>query len=539
MRLSQLWGRLVGFKRAILQLLMLSIVLQLIVLATPFYLQLVVDEAVVQFDSNLLLVLALGFGGLAIIQQVATMMRSWTILYFGHQMSFQMVANIFRHLMDLPIDYFAKRHVGDILTRLASTKPIQKALTQSLVSAVIDGMMAFITGIVIFLYSPLLGSIVLISVLMLLLVTMLFYPILRISQEEVIVKEGIENTHKIESIRAYVPIKLFSAQNQRMSHWRNLFADYTNSSVKYGKYEILLSAIQNVIKALQTVIVVYFGAKLILSDSNAFTLGMLFAFMSFRGSFTNSVTSLFNKIIEFRLLGLHLERIADIALSEPEHLSANINNHIFKGEIELRNIKFRYSSSDPWVLDGIGFKISAGDFVALVGESGGGKTTLLKLLLGLYQPTEGTILIDGKELNTQNQLPWRNNVGVVMQDDQLLSGSLADNIGFFDSQLDMEQVYKSAKLAQIHDDILALPMGYLSLIGDMGSALSGGQRQRILLARALYKNPKVLFLDEGTANLDNETEKAIVKVISELAITRIVVAHRLEFIEQADYSIRI
>lgn len=542
MSLSQLWGRLVGLKRAMLQLLILSILLQFIVLASPFYLQLVVDEAVVKFDTKFLLVLALGFGSLTIIQVITTLIRDWTILYFGYQMSFQMVANIFRHLIHLPIGFFEKRHIGDILSRIASTRPIQTALTQSVVAAIIDGIMATLTGIVIYIYSPLMGAIVFISTILILIVTLIFYPILRRSQEDMILREAIENTHKIESIRASTPIKLFSAHNQRLSIWRNLYADYINAGVAYGKYGLFQGALQSLIGGVQTILVIYFGAKLILSGDNNFTVGMLFAFMSYRQSFTTSITSLFNKFIEFRLLSLHLERIADIAKSEPENSDFVENlpmQDAVKGKIDIKNMRFRYSPTDQWVLEGINLTIEAGDFVVLTGASGGGKTTLLKLMLGLYAPTEGEILVDEKPLTEATRLSWRNHIGVVMQDDQLLTGSIADNISFFDPQVDMERVYQAAMLAQIHHEIMAMPMNYLSMIGDMGSALSGGQRQRVLLARALYKHPQVLFLDEGTANLDEETERVIVNVIAELPITRIIVAHRPEFIKRADRQIRI
>lgn len=541
-RLSQVWGRLIGLKRAIIQLLILSIILQFIVLASPFYLQLVVDEALVKFDEKLLLILALGFGGLTIIQLITGLMREWTMLYFGYQMSYQMVANIFRHLVHLPTSYFEKRHVGDILSRMASTTPIQKALTQSVVTAIIDGFMAMLTGIVIFIYSPLLGAIVLLSTLMILCVTILFYPILRRSQEDMIIKQAHESSHKIETIRASVPIKLFSAQNQRLSIWRNLYADYINAGVAYGKYGLFQSTLQKLIAGLQTIAVVYFGAQLILSGENTFTVGMLFAFMAYRQSFTTSITSLFNKYIEFKLLGLHLERIADIVLAEPENGKGILPPQTpspVSGKIELRNLRFRYSPSDPWVLDGLNLTIGAGEFAALTGPSGGGKTTLLKLMLGLYLPTEGEILVDGKPLTHATRITWRKHIGVVMQDDQLLSGSIADNISFFDPQVNMDKVYRVAKLAQIHDSIMAMPMSYLSMIGDMGSALSGGQKQRVLLARALYQEPKVLFLDEGTANLDLRSEALIVDAISKLDMTRIIVAHRPAFLSKAQVKVNI
>lgn len=543
LRLKQLWTRLIGLKRAILQTLTLSIVLQIIVLALPFYLQLVIDEVVVKYDVRLLVVLALAFGALVAIQSLTTMMRSWTILYFGHQMSFQMVANVFRHLVHLPADYFEKRHVGDIMSRMRSTKPIQEALTQSVVVGIIDGLMAIITGVVIFLYSPFLGMIVLVSAVLLVLVTVLYYPMLRMRQEEAIITEALTDSHVIESIRASTTIKLFSAQNQRLAIWRNLYADTINANVSYGKYEIFLKGAKDFIDGLQTVLIVYFGAKLILNDASLFTVGMLFAFMSYRLSFTNSVMSLLDKAIEFRLLNLHLERIADIALSEPEDLRSDVSvsDEQLKSpaKIEFHDVSFRYSSTDPWVLQNVNLTIEAGEFVALTGISGGGKTTMMKLMLGLYAPTDGQILIDGFPLTNENRMAWRERVGVVMQDDQLLTGSIAENISFFDTAINMDEVHRAAMIAHIHDDIMAMPMNYLSYIGDMGSIFSGGQRQRLLLARALYRRPKTLFLDEGTANLDEETEKLIVDIIKKSDLTRIVVAHRPEFIKNADRIIEV
>jgi len=537
MRLSQLWDRLVGWKRAIIQLLFLSFVLQLISLTSPFYLQLVVDEAIVKFDTKLLLVLASAFLGLAIIQNLTSLMRGWTVLFFSNQLSFQMVANLFKHLMHLPADYFEKRHIGDILSRMGSTSPIQTALTESVVAGIIDGIMAIITGIVIFIYSPLLGAIVLVSVIINFAITLAYYPVLRRKQEEMIITAAKENTHMIESVRASTTIKLFNAQNQRLSIWRNLMADTINTGISYGKYELVMGSIQGLVSAIQSVLVVYFGAKLILSGSNQFTVGMLFAFMSYRGNFTSAVNSLFSKVIEFRLLNLHLDRIADIAQAKPEFTSfaeSNLSEAAIKGKIELRNVRFRYSPSDPWILDDVSLVINPQDFVAFIGPSGGGKTTLLKLILGLYAPTEGEILIDGHPLTDDNRTKWRQSMGVVMQDDQLLSGTIADNISFFDPNLDMERVYEVAKQASIHDEIMAMPMKYLSLMGDMGSALSGGQRQRVLLARAFYREPIILCLDEGTANIDEQTEIKIVDIIKNSSLTRLVVAHRPEFINQAD-----
>lgn len=538
--LSLLWSRLVGLKRAIFQTLSLSIVLQLIILVSPFYLQLVVDGALPRGDYQLLLGLALGFGGLAVLRAVSEAVRGWAILIYGNQMSLQMVGNVFRHMIRLPTRYFEKRHVGDIISRMSSTKPIQEALTQSVVSVLIDGVMAALMLGVMFLYSPLLFAVVLFSALLLISATLIIYPHLRRTQEETIFAKAVENTHVIESIRANTTVKLFGREAEREAAWRNLYSDFINANVDYGKYLIWQKFAETLINGLQIVIVVWVAAVLMIGDGNSFTLGMLVAFLAYRQYFTDAVSQLLQKGIEFRLLSLHLDRLSDIIFEDRETQNPVIETTPeIKGHIELKDVSFRYADSDPWVLEKRSLDIPAGQMVTLTGKSGGGKTTLMKLMLGLYAPESGQLMVDGKSLSELGLTNWRSQIGVVMQDDRLLSGTIADNISFFDPEMDMERVQKAAQSAQIHDTIAKLPMNYLSVVGDMGSILSGGQKQRLLLARALYQNPKVLFLDEGTANLDAQTEKAIVGVINNLEITRIIVAHRPAFIKASDIVITI
>ncbi len=535
-----LWERLVGLKRAIFQTLTLSIILQFVVLTLPFYLQIVVDGVLPQGDHQLLWGLLLGFGALAILRAVAEATRSWAILVYGNQMSAQMIGNVFRHLIRLPTGYFEKRHVGDLISRMNSTIPIQEALTQSIVGVLIDGIMAVIMLIVMYLYSPILGSIVLGSVLLLALITFLIYPHLRRTQEEAIYAKALENTHVIESIRASTTVKLFGRETAREAHWRNLYTDFINANLDYGRIHIAQKFAQTLIVGLQLVFVVYVAAKLMLGEGSTFTVGMLVAFLAYRQYFTDSVTQLIEKGIEFRLLSLHLDRLADIIFAETEIDRTGAQELAnFKGKIEIENVSFRYSPQDPFVLESFSLKVPAGKMVTLTGKSGGGKTTLLKLILGLYRPTSGSIQIDGIDLMDLSPESWRQHIGVIMQDDRLLSGSIAENISFFDPEIDMDKVIAAAEKAQIHAEIMAIPMNYNSLVGDMGSILSGGQKQRVLLARALYHDPDILFLDEGTANLDQITEKQIVKVISDMKMTRIIVAHRPAFLNKSDKVVTI
>lgn len=538
--LSLLWSRLVGLKRAIFQTLSLSIVLQLIVLTTPFYLQLVVDGALGNKDYGLLMGLALGFAGLAVLRAISEAVRGWAILIYGNQMSLQMVGNVFRHLIRLPTRYFEKRHVGDIISRINSTKPIQEALTQSVVSVLIDGVMAALMLVVMFIYAPILGAIVLSSAVLLIGATWLIYPHLRRTQEEAIFAKAVENTHVIESIRANTTVKLFGREDEREAAWRNLYTDFINANVDYGRYQIVQKFAETLINGLQIVLVVWAAAHLMMAEGSLFTLGMLVAFLAYRQYFTDSLSQLLQKGIEFRLLSLHLDRLADIIFEQSEPREA-VDEAIpdVQGDIQIENASFRYADSDPWVLENVSVHIPAGSMVTLTGESGGGKTTLMKLMLGLYAPNSGTVEVDGQPLEKIGLSNWRSQIGVVMQDDRLLSGTIADNISFFDPEIDMKRVQQAAASAQIHDTIAKLPMNYLSVVGDMGSILSGGQKQRLLLARALYQNPKALFLDEGTANLDVETEQTIVDVIRKLTITRVIVAHRPAFINASDKVITI
>jgi len=531
-RLDSLWSKSTGFWGAALQILGLSAALQVAAFAAPLQIQLVVDNAIAQADGKLLSVLALGFGALVVVQAAIEALRGWAIQVFGNMLTFQMVGNLVRHLLRLPADFFEKRHVGDILSRIGSTVAIQDALTRGLVSALIDGVMALVVGLVLFLYSPALAAFVIAGVLLNLAVAWAFYPATRARTEERLIASGREQSHLMETVRAATTIKLLGREAERESAWRNLYAGVINANVSVGKYQINVGFLQSAIVGLQTVLVIYFGAQSILAGSG-FSVGMLLAFLSFRQTFTDRTLSLTNQAVQFRLLNLHLERLSDIVTAEPDVVAAGLPPVAVAGRIELRDLAFRYGASDPLVVQGVSLRIEPGEFVAVTGPSGGGKTTLLKLMLGLQPATHGEVFLDGQRATPELWRAWRERVGVVAQDDRLLSGTIADNIAFFDPDLGMERVHAAAMAAQVHADIVAKPMQYLSLIGDMGSSLSGGQRQRILLARALYRQPTILFLDEGTANLDERTEEVIADLIESLPITRIVVAHRPALIRRA------
>ena len=533
-RLRHLWSRIEGFWPALLQVLGLSALLQAAVLAAPFYLQLSVDEAIATGDVDLLSVLAIGFGGLVVVRVGLAALRSWTLQSIGFLMSFQVVGNLVHHLLRVRTAFFEKRHVGDILSRIESVRPIHETLTQGVASTFVDGSMALIAGVILFLYSPSLAALVIASVMLGLVYTYALYPAQRRRTEEQIVAAAKAHSHLIESLRASTVIKLTGREAEREGLWRNRYADVMNASFRAGKLTIGMTAGQGLISGLQIVLVVYLAARQIVAGDD-FTIGMLFAFMSFRQTFTDRSLALVNQVVQFSYLHLHLDRLGDIVHAERDATSAQAEiASPIRGGIAMRSVSFRYGTGEPLALDDVDLDVPPGAFVAFTGPSGGGKSTLLKLMLGLYPPGGGDIRLDGALATPAVWPSWRKHVGVVTQDDQLLSGTIADNISFFDPEIDMAKVQDAARAAKVHDDIVSMPLQYLSPVGDMGSTLSRGQHQRVLLARALYRDPRVLFLDEGTANLDQDTEAKIVELVASLPITRIVVAHRPALLQAAD-----
>lgn len=534
LRLSDMWSDIVGLKRNLLHAVVLSILLQLFVLASPFYLQLTVDEVLTKFDVDLLLVLALGFAGFTLINAAVEALRGYVLLYISNLLGYQIVLNLFNHLIHLPLPFFEKRHIGDVVSRFSSTKPIRDMLTEGLVATIIDGAMAITTVIVMFIYSPTLAGIAIAALFLYLVVRLATYRLFRQRSEDAIVFEATEATNFMETVRGMATIKLFGREGDRQRSWQNRYADVINSNVKVGKLNIWFQASSGLIFGLELVILIYVAARLVLQGD--FTVGMIFAFMAYKRHFTGKASALVERAIEFRMLGLHLDRLSDIALATREEVepAKGFHDEYVRGDLEVNDVSFSYAEGEPEVIKGVSFSVSAGETVAIVGPSGCGKTTLLKIMLGLFQPDDGEVRVDGVLLNQYGLSSYRRQIAAVMQNDRLFAGSIAENIAFFDTDIDMERVVQCAHRAFIHDDIMASPMAYNSLVGDMGTTLSGGQIQRVMLARALYQNPQILFIDEGTAHLDLDTEKLVNAAIGNLGITRIIIAHRPETIGMAD-----
>ena len=533
-RVRALLGRVVGIKRSLAQLLGLALAIEVFAIASPLFMQWVVDNALVTADRDLLITLALGFSMLLVLQATVGAMRGWMVMVLSASLKVQGRANLFAHLVNLPAAYFQTRYLGDVMSRFGSQEIILEAITTELVEAVLDGIMASVTLVIMFVFSPALAVVVLLGALLYGLLRWISFLPLREASAEAIVWAARRDSHFLETLRGITAIKLFNAQELRQTRWINLLVETVNRELTMHKLQLLFRTAHQLLLGGLTVLVVWLGAERILE--NAFSVGMLLAFIAYKEQFLSRVSELINKAVDLRMLGLHAERLADIALTPPETrgLMPTRRDNQAPAAVEVRGVRFRYSENDRWVLDGVDFRVDPGEFVAVVGPSGCGKTTLLKILASLVRAERGEVLINGEALTRLGVENYRHMIGVVMQDDQLFAGSIADNISFFAASADSDRIEECAKLAAIFEDIQSMPMKFNTLIGDMGTVLSGGQKQRVLIARALYHRPGILLLDEATSHLDLGCERAVNAAIRATDVTRIIVAHRPETIRSAD-----
>lgn len=532
--LRSLMGKVIGLKRGLLQILLLGVALQVCALIAPFYMQWLVDEALVSSDRELISVLGCGFLLLVLVQTCVGAVRNWATTVLSTSLNLQWLRNAFSHLMDLPLSYFEKRHSGDIVSRFASIREIQNNLTTNFVEGIIDGTLVITTLLMMLLYSVKLAVIACIAVLLYILLRWFVFKALSEATSEQILHSAKQNTHFLESVRGIQSIRLFGRKDSRQTGWMNALVDQFNADLRIARLSVTHQTGNSLLFGAERVIVIWIAGVAVLDQK--FSVGMLFAFISYKDQFSQRMASLIDKIFEFQMLRLHGERIADIIMSPAESnlMGEEIDAKSFYPSIELRDIKFRYSDEEPDVFNRLTLTIPAGQCVAITGPSGSGKTTLMKILLGLLEPTEGEIYVGGVEIRRFGLKNYRQMVGTVMQDDMMFSGSLSDNISFFDQTPDLDWIKECAQLAAIHAEILSMPMAYNTLVGDIGIGLSGGQKQRILLARALYKRPKILVLDEATSHLDALNEQAVNSAVKNTALTRIVVAHRQETIKMAE-----
>lgn len=530
-------GTLISFggdtTRAFIQTALLSLLIEALLLAAPFYLQFVIDDAILKANADLLKVLAIAFALLLLFRIAALGLRGLSTQFIANTLLFEMKAGLFHHLIRLPLEWFQKRQVGDIQSRFLAVKAIQAFVAQGALAGLLDGFLGVAVLALMFMYSPLLTLVVLGSIFVYALLRSATFSLTRRYAADVIVTDAREQTRFLETLRAAQTIKSAGSETVRETHYRNSVASSINAQLRAGNINIGFLTGEQALSGLTDILVVYLGARQVIATD--LSVGMLTAFLAYKMQFVARSTNLVEQLFSWRLLDLQLERLSDVALTpREERIDSGGYEGPITGRVVCQGISYRYAFGDKLVIAGLNLEIEAGECVAVVGASGCGKSTLAKILTGLYAPTTGDVLIDDRPLRHWNNRCLRQQISFISQDDQLLAGTIAENIALFAEDLDMARIRECARIAQIAREVEAMPMGYESLVGDMGSSLSGGQRQRILIARALYREPRILVMDEGTAHLDVCNERAVSAAMAELPITRIVIAHRPETIAAAD-----
>lgn len=525
-----------GLWRAFGQMALLSVVLEVFSILMPMLTQWIVDDVVITRDLPLLLVLAIGIALLAIMSTATQLLRHWVALGTGLAWKISSSTHVFRYMLKLPLAYFDKRHTGDVLSRFGSVNQIQDTITSHLVEVVLDGIVSIITLTLLFMYSDTLAWIVLGVALAQGLVRLAVFRPYRQAAEEFIVREAHAQTFLLETLRGISAIKFFAKPTWRVGGWMNQQTSMVNAQVKQERITLLYQAVNGIISAVEQALVIYLAARMIVNET--FSIGMMMAFLAYKGQFLDRMSALIDRVINLRLLKLQAERLGDIVLTPTETPSSTQSIASLHKDgpmtLELRDVTFRYASGEQPILDKLNLTLETGKAMAVVGPSGCGKSTLLKVLSGQVIPESGEVLLNGQRIENLGAEAFRSVLGTVLQDDQLFSSSVFDNIAMHDGEATPEKVERAAQLACIHEDITRMPMGYQTLVGGMGATLSGGQKQRLLLARALYKNPRFLLLDEYTSHLDFGTEAAVQASINALGCGRFIITHREHSLSEGD-----
>lgn len=540
-RLNQLFSSVQGLSRALIKIFFLSLIIESVNLLLPVGTQLVMDHVITASDKGLLGLICTGLLFFVIFRSCVSMVRSWSSLVMSTLIDVQWKSGLFSHLVTLPLDYFARRKLGDIQSRFGSLDVLRSTFTQNIVKAIVDGIMFTGLTVMMFIYSPMLYWFVAAFTLLYVLLRLYAWPRYREVTGQQLIKSARINSHFMETLYGIATVKTQGYGTIREKSWLNLVIDSTNSGIEKNRLDMLFGGLHLFIMTCDQILVLWLGANQVIDQH--MTLGMFVAFNAYRAQFGDRVSSLTEALLQLRMLHVHNERIADIALTESDDSREDIDSDASRCSLPLKlkvqDLFYTYDVHTKPVLNGVNFEVAAGESVAIVGASGRGKTTLMKILSGLYSPTSGTIFADDIDINAFGRKKYQKRIGCVLQDDRLFAGSIRDNIVGFTPDYDTEWMEQCARSSFIHDDIMAMPMGYNTLVGELGDGLSGGQKQRLFIARALFRKPGMLLLDEATSHLDQESERAVNDAVQQLNITRIIIAHRPSTIASADRVIHL
>ncbi|MFM1001224.1 peptidase domain-containing ABC transporter [Yersinia enterocolitica] len=538
-RLRTLIRSVQGIKGTLVKIFSLSLVIESINLVMPVATQLVMDHAIPAGDRGLLTLICAGLLFFILLRAAISMVRAWTSLVMGTLINVQWKTGLFSHLIHLPLGYFERRKLGDIQSRFDSLDALQSTFTTSVVGAIMDIIMVIGVLVMMVLYGGYLTWIVLGFTAVYVFIRLLTYGYYRQLSEESMIKSARANSYFMETLYGIAPVKMQGMTERRSTHWLNLEIDTINTGIKVTKMDLFFGGINTFITACDQAVILWLGASLVID--NQMTIGMFVAFSAFRGQFSDRVSSLTTFLLQLRMMSLHNERIADIALNETDNQKPDRPYVAGMQPLSLKtlDLTYRYDSQSPSIFNNLNITVMPGESVAIIGPSGGGKTTLMKVLCGLFEAGSGKVMVDGIDIQQLGMNNYHKMIACVMQDDKLFSGSIRENIGGFVEDIDELWMIECTQASYIHDTIMKMPMGYETLIGELGEGLSGGQKQRIFIARALYRKPGILFMDEATSHLDRESEELVNQAIKKMHFTRIIIAHRESTIQSADRVITI
>lgn len=537
--LRSLINSIYGIKRTLAKIFCLSVVIEAINLVMPVGTQLVMDHAIPAGDRGLLTLISAGLMFFILLRAAVSMLRAWSSLVMSTLINVQWQSGLFDHLLRLPLAFFERRKLGDIQSRFDSLDTLRATFTTSVIGFIMDSIMVVGVFVMMLLYGGYLTWIVLCFTTIYIFIRLVTYGNYRQISEECLVREARAASYFMETLYGIATVKIQGMVGIRGAYWLNMKIDAINSGIKLTRMDLLFGGINTFVTACDQVVILWLGAGLVID--NQMTIGMFVAFSSFRGQFSERVTSLTSFLLQLKIMSLHNERIADIALHEKKEKKPEIEivAHMGPISLETNDLSYRYDSQSAPIFSALSLSVAPGESVAITGASGAGKTTLMKVLCGLFEPDSGRVLINGIDIRQMGINNYHRMIACVMQDDRLFSGSIRENICGFAEEMDEEWMVECARASHIHDVIMNMPMGYETLIGELGEGLSGGQKQRIFIARALYRKPGILFMDEATSALDSESEHFVNVAIKNMNITRVIIAHRETTLKTVDRVISI
>lgn len=531
---SELINNIRGFKSALAKIFLISVVIETIGLLFPVGTQLVMDHVIPAFDTGLLKLICIGLFMLTLSQAFIILWRSWSVIIIDTLTEVQWKDSLFHHLIRLPLVWFDKRKIGDIQSRFQSLDNIRLSFIHDITGCIMSFIMIMGALTMLILYGGWLAFVVLAFTLFYVVLRFATFPRYRQLSEESLIQHASAASFLTETLYGISTVRSQELSERRRQRWVGLVLSAANSSISLSKFNLLFQMISMLAGAFDNIMILWLGIDMVMNRE--MTIGSFVAFGTFRVIFSDRLLALTDILLNFKMQSLHNERVSDIALAsiEPEENVSEIFNSTGAMSITLQNVSFQYDKISPNILNNVCLTVNAGESVAITGPSGCGKSTLMKLMAGLIRPDSGIILASGYDIHVAGVNNYRSGIACILQDDRMFSGSLRENITGFTDKVDEELLIRCSRLSHIHDDIMQLPMGYDTFVGELGEGLSGGQRQRVFIARALYRQPGILFMDEATSHLDEQNEALINSAISGLGMTRIIIAHRPSTIASAD-----